>query len=622
MPAVTYDSLAARPLPPAELQLRRRPARPLQAHRLRLVADAPVRRQPDRRPPGPTARRERGLRAPAPGPARLPVLRAAGLPAPVRKIQTDDSRIQNVVYRNGQVWAAQTVFFPAGGTRPAPPSSGGRSRPTRRSSSAASWTTRPARASSPSPASPSTRTTTCCSATRASRATSTPAPATRSGPRSTRPNTMQSESPLKDGEACYYKDFVRPAGTAGATTARPSWTRPTTRRCGRSRSTRRRPTDLGQPTTTAGAPGGACWTPRPAISIADASGLEGDSGTTSLTFDLTLSLPTSQTVTVDWATADGTATTADDGLRRRAAGPSRSHPGETSDDVHRPGQRRPEVRGGRDASRSPSRTPRTRPSQPDADPRPWARSSNDDPLPADLDRRHPGGRGQHGPAPTPARLPGHAVEPERDHVSVLQRGRRHGDRQRRSTPADFNRATRHRHVQPGRRLADGHRAASSATRSPSPTRLLRGPLGPRRGHAAEEPGRRRDPRRRHDEPGRRGPGGRVGRRRRGSPNPGAQPAAVAQPRLHGNAEAAHPLEHVRRPRHRVRAPGPRVPGRRLGRRGDARSRPGGVRRVADLHGRLANSTGPTATRSGSCIRAPSTRPDSPRAGARSTPPCK
>jgi hypothetical protein len=34
----------------------------------------------------------------------------------VQKISTNDSRMQNVVYRNGQLWAAQTIFLPAGGT--------------------------------------------------------------------------------------------------------------------------------------------------------------------------------------------------------------------------------------------------------------------------------------------------------------------------------------------------------------------------------------------------------------------------------------------------------------------------------------------------------------------------
>jgi fibronectin type 3 domain-containing protein len=49
----------------------------------------------------------------------------------------------------------------------------------------------------------------------------------------------------------------------------------------------------------------------PTLSIGDAALAEGDSGTTNFVFTVTLSNPTYQTVTVDWATADGTATTAD-----------------------------------------------------------------------------------------------------------------------------------------------------------------------------------------------------------------------------------------------------------------------------------------------------------------------
>ncbi len=48
----------------------------------------------------------------------------------------------------------------------------------------------------------------------------------------------------------------------------------------------------------------------PTVAIGDVSQLEGNSGTTAFVFPVTLSNPTSQTVTVDWATADGTATTA------------------------------------------------------------------------------------------------------------------------------------------------------------------------------------------------------------------------------------------------------------------------------------------------------------------------
>src|SRR5207248_2670165 len=48
--------------------------------------------------------------------------------------------------------------------------------------------------------------------------------------------------------------------------------------------------------------------PVPAMSIGDVSTAEGDSGTTALTFHVTLSFPSSGTVTVAYATQDGTAT--------------------------------------------------------------------------------------------------------------------------------------------------------------------------------------------------------------------------------------------------------------------------------------------------------------------------
>lgn len=51
--------------------------------------------------------------------------------------------------------------------------------------------------------------------------------------------------------------------------------------------------------------------PPPTISIGNASGNEGDTGTQTLVFDVSLSKAYSQIVTVDYATADGTATVAD-----------------------------------------------------------------------------------------------------------------------------------------------------------------------------------------------------------------------------------------------------------------------------------------------------------------------
>ena len=51
--------------------------------------------------------------------------------------------------------------------------------------------------------------------------------------------------------------------------------------------------------------------PQPTISINDVAVIEGNSGTTNATFTVTLSNPSSQPITVNYATADGTATTAD-----------------------------------------------------------------------------------------------------------------------------------------------------------------------------------------------------------------------------------------------------------------------------------------------------------------------
>ncbi|MBN9119030.1 MAG: carboxypeptidase regulatory-like domain-containing protein [Planctomycetes bacterium] len=66
----------------------------------------------------------------------------------------------------------------------------------------------------------------------------------------------------------------------------------------------------------------------PRISIASASADEGDSGSTGLAFGVTLSHASSQTVTVDWATSDDTATTAD-GDYTAASGTVTFAPGQT-----------------------------------------------------------------------------------------------------------------------------------------------------------------------------------------------------------------------------------------------------------------------------------------------------
>ena len=73
--------------------------------------------------------------------------------------------------------------------------------------------------------------------------------------------------------------------------------------------------------------------PQPTISINDVSVIEGNSGTTNATFTLTLSHPSSQPITVNYATADGTATTAD--LDYNAATVTVTFaPGETSKTVN------------------------------------------------------------------------------------------------------------------------------------------------------------------------------------------------------------------------------------------------------------------------------------------------
>ncbi len=70
----------------------------------------------------------------------------------------------------------------------------------------------------------------------------------------------------------------------------------------------------------------------PDISIDDQSVTEGDAGTSTLTFNVTLSNPSDQTVTVDYATSDGTATTADPDYDA-ATGTVTFNPGQTAQTV-------------------------------------------------------------------------------------------------------------------------------------------------------------------------------------------------------------------------------------------------------------------------------------------------
>ena len=247
---------------------------------------------------------------------------------PVRKIQAGDARMQSVVYRNGHVWGAQTVFFPAGGS------------PTR--SSVQWWQVTPAASivqrglvDDPSDtrffAYPSLAVNknddVLIGYSRfqgdqyagASYSFRTAIDA---------PNTLQSESPLKDGSVCYYKDFYGARnrwGDYSATVVDPTddkkmWT---------IQEYAASSANLGQYDDDLWGTWWGMLDPTPAISIANASRAEGDSGTASVTFTLTLSLATSQTVTVDWATGDGTATTADADYAG-ATGSVTFNPGETS----------------------------------------------------------------------------------------------------------------------------------------------------------------------------------------------------------------------------------------------------------------------------------------------------
>ncbi len=76
---------------------------------------------------------------------------------------------------------------------------------------------------------------------------------------------------------------------------------------------------------------GPDWSATPALSVNDVSVTEGNTGTTGASFTVSLSVASSETVTVNWATADGNATAGSD---HTAAGGSLTFaPGETSKTV-------------------------------------------------------------------------------------------------------------------------------------------------------------------------------------------------------------------------------------------------------------------------------------------------
>ena len=68
--------------------------------------------------------------------------------------------------------------------------------------------------------------------------------------------------------------------------------------------------------------------PKPSLSIGDASAPEGNAGTTTPSFPVTLSAPSTQTVSVSYGTADGTATAGGD--YTTASGTLTFSPGETA----------------------------------------------------------------------------------------------------------------------------------------------------------------------------------------------------------------------------------------------------------------------------------------------------
>ena len=233
--------------------------------------------------------------------------------APPCKIQTNDSRIQNVVYRAGKLWAAHTVFLPEAA-------------PTR--SSVQWWEIDPADGSrlqgglvdDPGGqwfyAFPSLAVNRHGDVLRGllglRRPVVRPGPATPSATPSTPPGPCRPDEVLKDGVSCYFKDLatgrnrwgdysatvVDPADDTGLWTIQEYAETP----------------DSGDPVPALRDKWGTWWgmlDPTRSISIDDVAVVEGDSGTTNLTFTVTLSEPSIDTVTVEWSTADDTATVAD-----------------------------------------------------------------------------------------------------------------------------------------------------------------------------------------------------------------------------------------------------------------------------------------------------------------------
>ncbi len=245
------------------------------------------------------------------------------------KIQTNDSRIQNVVWRNGTLWATHTVFLPS---------------PTPNRASVQWWqvqtnATVSQRGLVDEPGATRFYAFPSIAVNKnddvlvgfSSFSASEPVSARYAFRLATDPaNTLQVPSVLKPGEDCYDKDY---------STGRTRW--------GDYSATVVDPTDdkrmwtLQEYAETAAGPlrddsrWGTWWgllDPTPVVSITDAFVTEGDSGTTPATFDLALSVATSQVVTIDWTTANGSATTGDNDYVG-ASGTVVFAPGETAKTV-------------------------------------------------------------------------------------------------------------------------------------------------------------------------------------------------------------------------------------------------------------------------------------------------
>ena len=93
----------------------------------------------------------------------------------------------------------------------------------------------------------------------------------------------------------------------------------------------------------------------PSLTINDVSVTEGNSGTVDATFTVTLAPVSGRTVTVDYATADGTASAPDDHCVHRRHVPARRIDDPRAN-LRRPGRRRHALRVERDLPWSTSRT--------------------------------------------------------------------------------------------------------------------------------------------------------------------------------------------------------------------------------------------------------------------------